>query len=321
MGNLTRYLQDGFSRTCPVGWTSKAEVALLDTDLQSVLGFSPRADVLLERCDGTLRVWVEFEISRADPVANHAKFGAAHMFQPRLSNDVFLSMVSTHVARGRRNLGAAMTGVMRHAGIRAFQTVLLKDRSPEQVKILNHLEPGVLSREGPPVEPEIERAFAVCHEMPVTPELSVHFAGDTLDVLLNLARWNADMEIPEARVSWGTRRVRYFVHDPWSGLFAPSKFCAYIPVGSYIDDSRHSPSAPRGLMTVPTYCGIDGLTPAFDGNRAWRHLAGQLGFSAESLDARSDLHERFRIWHSRFADAVVVRSEGAVVLNPPVWFR
>ena len=32
------------------------------------------ADVLLERVDGSRRLWVEFEVSRADPVANHAKF-------------------------------------------------------------------------------------------------------------------------------------------------------------------------------------------------------------------------------------------------------
>ncbi len=321
MGNLTRYLQDGFSRSCPHGWTTKAEVALLDTDLQSILGFSPRADVLLERGDGTQRIWVEFEISRADPVANHAKFAAAHMFQPGLSNDVFLSMVSTHVARGRRNLAATMTGVMRHFGIRAFQTVLLPSRSPGDVKMLNHLDAETLTRDGPPVEPEIERALSVCHETAVTPDLSIHFAGDTLDVLLNLARWNEDMEIPEIRTSWGTRRVRYFVHDPWSGLFAPSKFCAYVPVGGKAAPYRCSPSAARGLMTVATYCAIDGLTPTFDGSRAWRHLAGQLGFCAESFDTRPDLHERFRTWHTRFADVVVLRPEVPVVLSPPAWFR
>lgn len=321
MGSLTRYLQDGFSRSCPPGWTAKAEVALLDTGLQSVLGFSPRADVLLEKGDGALRIWVEFEISRADPVANHAKFAAAHMFQPGLSKDIFLSMVSTHVARGRRNLGATMAGVMRHIGIRAFQTVLLPGQSPEDVKTLNHLDAGALTREGPPVEPEIERALSVCRETAVTPELSIHFAADTFDVLLNLARWNEDMERSEARASWGTRRVRYFVHDPWSGMFAPSKFCAYLPFGTKAADPQRSPSISRGLMTIATYCGIDGLTPAFDGNRAWRHLTGNIGFSADSLDTRPDLRERFCIWHSRIADAVVLRPEGPVILDPPAWFR
>jgi hypothetical protein len=28
-------------------------------------------------------LWIEFEVSRADPVANHAKFATAHLFQPQ----------------------------------------------------------------------------------------------------------------------------------------------------------------------------------------------------------------------------------------------
>jgi hypothetical protein len=31
---------------------------------------------------GSRRLWIEFEISRADPVANHAKFATAQLFQP-----------------------------------------------------------------------------------------------------------------------------------------------------------------------------------------------------------------------------------------------
>ena len=72
--------------------------------LEALLGYRPRVDVLLEREDGSRRLWIEFEVSRADPVANHAKFATAHLFQPQAEADSFLAMVSPHVARGRRSL-------------------------------------------------------------------------------------------------------------------------------------------------------------------------------------------------------------------------
>src|SRR5215207_240726 len=103
MGTLALYLQRAFESQCPSGWICRREVRLLPLELQKMMGYSPRADVLLERNDGSRRLWIEFEISRADPVANHAKFATAHLFQPQLSSDSFVAMVSPHVARGRRN--------------------------------------------------------------------------------------------------------------------------------------------------------------------------------------------------------------------------
>ena len=49
----------------------------------------------------TRRLWIEFEISRADPAANHAKFATAHLFRPWGPSDAFVSMISAHVARAR----------------------------------------------------------------------------------------------------------------------------------------------------------------------------------------------------------------------------
>lgn len=321
MGSLTRYLQDGFARHCPRGWAAHPEAGLLAPEMQKVLGFSPRADVLLAREDGSRRIWIEFEVSRADPVANHAKFAAAHLFAHDLENDVFLSMVSTHVVRGRRNLAAAMTGVMRRFGIRAFQTVLLPECAPGIVKTLNHMPPEALTREGPPVQPEVERALSVCESVAAVPGTTIHFAGDALDVLLNLSIWNDDMERPDGRAAWGRRRVKYFVYDPWTSRFAPSKFCAYLPFALGTDGSATPTSAARGGMTVEAYSRIDGLTPAFDGTRAWHHLARQLGFVVEDLHARPDLQRAFHEWHAPFRDAVPPHPEGPVLLSPPGWFR
>lgn len=59
---------------------------------------------------GARRVWVELEVSRADPVANHVKFATAHLVSPMPAGDAFVSMVSRHVVRGRSNLAAHMVG-------------------------------------------------------------------------------------------------------------------------------------------------------------------------------------------------------------------
>ena len=73
MGALTGYLQDAFERLSPRGWSCRREAAFLSRELDRRLGYRPRADVLLEKADGSRRLWIEFEVSRADPVANHVK--------------------------------------------------------------------------------------------------------------------------------------------------------------------------------------------------------------------------------------------------------
>ena len=124
MGNLTLYLQKAFRENCPPGWECFSEKTLLDGYEKAILGYSPRADVLFVKRDGSMRMWIEFEVSRADPVANHAKFATTHIFFPWLETDVFLSMVSSHVARGRSNLAANTIWLMRRIGLQAYQTSL-----------------------------------------------------------------------------------------------------------------------------------------------------------------------------------------------------
>jgi hypothetical protein len=69
MGAITEYLQDSFAEFCPSGWTCRREVPVLDGALAELFGYAPKADVLLERNDGERKLWIEFEVSRADPVA------------------------------------------------------------------------------------------------------------------------------------------------------------------------------------------------------------------------------------------------------------
>ena len=140
MNNLAKNAQQGFIKHCPEGWACRSEVNLLPDNFESIMGYTSRADALLEKIDEKRRFWIEFEISRADPVANHVKFATAHIFHPQLETDIFVSMISSHVVRGRRNLASNTISLMRKLGMNAFQTVLLPNYIPDEIKKLNHTE-------------------------------------------------------------------------------------------------------------------------------------------------------------------------------------
>jgi hypothetical protein len=133
----------------------------LTQELEAVLGYAPRADVVLTECATGHRLWVEFEVSRADSVANHAKFATAHLIQPQAAGDMFVAMVSRHVTRGRRNLAANTIQLMRHIGMQAVQTVLFPTLAGIELQRFNQMSKDELRRTGPDVEPEIDRVFAV----------------------------------------------------------------------------------------------------------------------------------------------------------------
>ena len=82
MPQLARYLQEAFERNCPKGWVCRTEVNVVSDDLAEMLGYAPKADAMLQEVATGRRVWVELEVSRADPVANHAKFATAHLVSP-----------------------------------------------------------------------------------------------------------------------------------------------------------------------------------------------------------------------------------------------
>src|SRR5262245_3810874 len=125
VGTLTPFLQREFKRHAPPGWECASEVPLLPAELIRLLGYDPRADVMFNDPASRSRIWVEFEVSRADPVANHAKFATAHLYAPQAPSDHFISMLSPHIDRGKRNLAAATIRLMRRVGMSAFQTTLL----------------------------------------------------------------------------------------------------------------------------------------------------------------------------------------------------
>jgi len=128
MASLARQLQHAFVEHCPTGWECVPEARVVSAGIEAILGYAPQADVLFREAASGRSIWVELEVSRADPVANHAKFASAHLVEPFPRQDTFLSMVSHHVQNGRRNLAAHTIGVMRALGLRAFQTQLLPKR-------------------------------------------------------------------------------------------------------------------------------------------------------------------------------------------------
>jgi hypothetical protein len=318
MGLLANYLQEAFMAQPPSGWTCRRERRVLSSDFEQLLGYSPRADVCLEAANASRRIWIEFEISRADPVANHAKFATAHLFKPFETSDTFVSMVSSHVARGRRNLASNTVHLLRHVGISAFQTVLLPDIEPEEIKRLNHSSLDSLRSSKLDVPRELSRVFQIVEPVIEDDGHRIHFASELFDVIRNLHRWNSEVTATNGAELWKRRTVTYFVFDPVSKLFAPSKFCAYsIPV-------RLSPigtTSESGLMDMQTYFTLDETDRRFDGNRARTHLMTNLGMNLIAADNSPEIGLAFNSWLSERATLITVHPSGAKFLVPPTWYR
>jgi hypothetical protein len=317
MGNLTKYLQNAFAEQCPVGWNCTHEVGLLPDEMNRFLGYSSRADVLLEKEDGSRRLWIEFEISRADPVANHAKFATAHLFSNQPETDSFIAMVSAHVVRGRRNLASNMIHVMRHIGMDAFQTLLLPSLTPQEVKIINHFSVSEIGRENLPVKDEIERILSVSETLIKRPDRRIYRVGDFFEVLLNIRKWNEDIETGEGKDLWGRRAITYFVFDPYSKNFAPSKFCSYSAI------RKHRVREIRMLseMTIGIYVTIHGTDSRFDGSKARIHLTKNLAMQPHPAEKANKILPHFEMWLKKHNETILLHPNGPVFLLPPDWFK
>lgn len=318
MGSLAGFLQRRFCECCPSGWRCRSEVHVLDPAFRELLGYSPRADVLLEREDGTRRLWIEFEVSRADPVANHAKFATSHLFQPQADTDVFVAMVSSHVARGRRNLAANTILLMRHIGMNAFQTLLLPRCEPKAIKRLNHLTAHQLGAESLDAEGELQRALLISEPLAMIGEHRIHFVGDLLEVICNLQRWNHEMTTAHGQSLWKKRTVLYFVFDPKTRLFAPSKFCAFLDASH---GSREKIDRDKLIMTMTLYVNLNESDPRFDGNRAQTHLCNNLGLNVVEPNDLSAIGDHFANWLKQNSAFVTVHPRGPRFLVPPDWFK
>ncbi|MBP1464929.1 hypothetical protein EYB53_004320 [Candidatus Chloroploca sp. M-50] len=315
MGFLAEYLQTMFKQQCPIGWTCHTEQRLLSETFERRMGYSSRVDVLFRHNDGRHAVWVEFEVSRADPVANHAKFLVAHARNSQLHHDTFISMVSPHVAYGRSHLAANMIFLMRKMGVQSFQTTLLPQFTAAQIKQLNALSIDLIQAY-PDLYPdrEVERVFTLIAPVVAMDQRRLHFVGNMLEVMLNIQTWNEQIHHVDAQAVWGKRTVLYFVYDPLTRTFAPSKFCGYLVLAADTE-SIHSG------MTIPVYVDLDRNAPSFDGFRARTHLQKHLGMLLISNDDHPTIIRDFEQWHQGCHEQITVHPRGPNILVPPVWFR
>lgn len=293
MGRLARHLQQRFVGMKVRGWTCEAEVDILSRRDSRRLAYSPKVDLLLRGHDR--QIAVELEISRADPVANQAKFVLAYRSGFFGGDDAMVGMYSSHIARGRRELCGAFARQMRSEGLPLFTVALMPSRWPGEIKRLNGLSTRTLAMLDLHVEQEMGRLLDVVKDQVVGGH-RIHFAGDVSDVMANLWAWNEQI-----RKGGQRRTYRYFVQDPRTGMYAPSKFCAFIPARG------------AGMMHLKLYEKLNESDSRFDGNKAWKHLANRLSFSVQEAG------EQFWKWYEGMDEVVGVKKP-VKVLVPPGWY-
>ena len=273
---------------------------------------------MLEHRSASRRVWIEFEVSRADPVANHAKFGASAFLEgPSRDGDAFVSMASRHIAPGRLALAAGTAMLMRGIGIAAFQVDLLPQFDAATIKRLNSrrdLAGTKIDARG-----ELERALQVSDAELTDGGHRIHKVDNRFSVAMNVRQWNAEMLDSALAALWGRRRVGYFTYDAASGLFAPTKFSAFVPTVKTAAAAKLPAlldGRPAG-MTMPIYSTLNERDRRFDGHIAWQHLQRALGYLVLELDRSSAaVQAQFWSWLGRVEQWVQPRARVTLLLPP-----
>jgi hypothetical protein len=319
MGNLASYLQSSFQKHCPSGWRVDLESHPVPQFVERFLGYAPRADLLLAHKNGRRNLWIELEISRADPVANHAKFATAHLFSPFPKTDTFVSMVSSHVDRGRRNLAARTILLLRHIGLNAYQIPLLPAFSPEKIKELNQSSLTSLATSAFDVRAEIQRAILLTQPFREKNSQQILYTTSTAEVLSNLESWNHQVLTPEGHRLWGKRSCKYFVFNPFTKNFAPAKFCAFVEAKTTSPTLTNSMPEPiysltEAFMPMHVYAALDEEESRFDGHIAWQHLVRNLRFAKHSANSHPQVAPLFAKWMARFTHALSAPQKNTFIL-------
>jgi|688.fasta_scaffold85840_2 hypothetical protein len=292
----------------PEGWTAEKELDLLSKDERELLGYRPLVDIVLTNLKSRRRLWIELEISRADPVANHAKFASAHLMHPVSHEDAFVSLVSNHVTRGRANLAAHTIHLMRAGGIRAFQMPLLKDFAGVQISRINQ---GKIPLSGLPT-PDLREVIELTEPVTCDHETEIYYTTNCLEVILNVRQWNMDAQTGNGRNRWGNRRVKYLVFDRRTGMFAPSKFCAYSRIRKPMATPGKNTFNPS--MTIDAYSRIPHDHGIFDGQKAWKQLS-KIGFHKLRVeDASRNIREMLAAWVGANSNLVTINLNQCEIL-------
>jgi len=207
---------------------------------------------------------------------------------------------------------------MRRIGLQAYQTSLLPHDSPRSISRLNYLPIKELFAEDLPVKAEIERAITVAQPVGSLSQQSLYFVANLMEVMHNVVQWNRDMMNPTIQSLWGKRRITYFVYNPHTKQFAPSKFCAYISVGKQAENNEPDVMGPA--MTIPLYVKIPWGEPIFDGHTARRHLENHLAMRLVKLTEIPDLYITFNSWYQQYVNFINAPIESLSILLPPIWY-
>jgi hypothetical protein len=208
-----------------------------------------------------------------------------------------------------------MITLMRSIGMDAFQLPLTPYLTATEINQLNTLAVTDLATH-PEIDAqrELDRVLAVVEPAFTDATRRIHFASNLLEVMLNVRTWNREITQAEQRQLWGKRTVSYFVFDPVAGLFAPSKFCAYVLIGTQSDRASAG-------MSILLYTSLDGTEKLFDGHRAHTHLTQHLTMQLIAGADAGDLLPRFERWLAANKDNLSVHSRGPIFILPPAWFR
>jgi hypothetical protein len=116
---------------------------------------------------------------------------------------------------------------------------------------------------------------------------------------------------------WVKRTIKYFVYDAATGLFAPSKYCAYI---NAMPTAVAGFSPHQQLMSMSLYTSLDESEPKFDGNLAQTHLQCQLNMRLTTPEESPAIAEAFTAWQATQVSHIRIRPTGPNFLVRPSWF-
>ncbi len=309
--HIATELQKRWVADPPEGWIAAKERDLLTSKERAMLGYRPLVDLVLTNSKSNQRLWIELEISRADPVANHTKFASAHLLHPIAHQDAFISLISNHVTRGRANLAAHTIYLLRRSGIRAFQIPLLNHLGGNRICAINQ---GMLPLSELPT-PDLNEVISLTNAISEDFDDEIYYVTNRLEVILNVRQWNKDALNDQAKPFWGSRRVKYLIFDKRAGLFAPSKFCAYTRIfkpSSSVDMLQFNPA-----MTINCYSRVPQNLGIFDGQKAWKRLS-KIGFQKfQAADVSGAILKRLKEWSNANSELVTIDPQCCEILMEP----
>ena len=111
----------------------------------------------------------------------------------------------------------------------------------------------------------------------------------------------------------------YQFGNPPTRLFAPAKFCAFVPSPLSKEPAKPflSVREPPGAMTMDLYASLGEGDPRFDGHVARTHLASRLSYLAVALSIAPDpVATAFQRWQAEWVDAVTTRRPTTILFPP-----